>query len=258
MNRQRWLYVFVFLLLLISVSLNVLLYGFGESQYREVHRVRLDPTSERIFAPKNAALLTLDPGVARIVFFGDSRISSWEHLPTVPGTQIVNRGRSGETTAQMLLRLDRDVIALAPDVVVIQAGVNDLKSIGIFPHRAEEIIESCRRNLEKIVERLTEADIRVVVLTILPVGTVPLKRRPVWSEQTRDAIEQVNEQLRSTDYSRKSFVLVDCDSVIAEGRRIKPTYELDTLHVNAFGYEALNALVEPVLTSILQDAGSSG
>lgn len=258
MSRQLWLRIPLLLLLLASMGLNVVLYRFAEDQFREVRKVRLDPISERRFEAENAALSPPGPGVARIIFFGDSRIADWEDLPDVPGTQIVNRGRGGETTEQMLLRLERDVIGLSPDVVVLQAGVNDLASLGVLPNRAEGIVETCRSNLERIITRMQEADIRVVVMTILPAGRVPLQRRPVWSERTRDAIEALNDQLRSADYTGTGSVVVDVDAVIAEGRRMKPSYELDTLHVNASGYEVLNTLLEPILADLVEGIEGSG
>ncbi len=246
----------VFLVLLGSIGLNVALYRFAEAQYREVRQVRLDPSSERRFVAANAALEPAGDGVARVVFFGDSRIALWDDLPQSPGTQLVNRGRGGETTQQMLLRLERDVIDLAPDVVVLQAGVNDLTTLPLFPHRAAEIIENCRKNLDAMIARMQAARIRVVVMTILPAGTVTLGRRPMWSETTRDAIDQINRALRSTDRSGTGSVVVDCDPVIARGQWIKPDYERDTVHINARGYEALNALIEPVLARLV--AGGSG
>ena len=260
MTTKRWFYVSAGLLVVLSISagLNLGLYRFAEAQYRALHRVRLDPTSARHFRSANAALPAPDPGDARIVFFGDSRIADWEPLPSVPGAQLVNRGRGGETTEQLLLRLERDVVALSPDVVVLQAGVNDLVAIGPLPQRAREIVERCHSNLEQIVARLEAADIRVVVMTILPAGAVPLQRRPVWSDQTRDAIELINDRLRSTDRAGTGSVVVDCDAAVGGGRRMMPDYELDTLHLNALGYETLEALIEPILAGLVQSGDGPG
>ena len=46
----------------------------------------------------------------------------------LPGHEVsvVNAGRSGETTAEMLARLDRDVLAHRPDLVIWQAGANEV------------------------------------------------------------------------------------------------------------------------------------
>ena len=88
------------------------------------------------------------------MLFGDSRIEAWDSPPPVEGVEFVNRGWGNEATGQAVLRLERDVIALRPATVVIQYGINDLKGIGLFPGRDEEIVLGCRRNLESMVARL--------------------------------------------------------------------------------------------------------
>ena len=81
------------------------------------------------YAAANAALVAKQPGETRVVFFGDSITDNWSR-PTYggffPGKAYVNRGIGGQTTAQMLIRFRADVIALAPDAVVILAGTNDV------------------------------------------------------------------------------------------------------------------------------------
>ena len=65
----------------------------------------------------------------RVVFMGDSITDSWDdpvYGGFFPGKPYVNRGISGQTTPQMLIRFRPDVIALKPKVVVILAGKNDI------------------------------------------------------------------------------------------------------------------------------------
>src|SRR5262249_13010777 len=61
-----------------------------------------------------------EPG--RVVFMGDSITDGWALEASFPGKPYVNRGISGQTTAQMLVRMYPDVIALAPAAVIILAG----------------------------------------------------------------------------------------------------------------------------------------
>ena len=68
------------------------------------------------------------PGEKRVVFMGDSITEGW-HLDSpsgFPGKGYINRGISGQTTPQMLVRFRQDVIDLQPKVVVILAGTNDI------------------------------------------------------------------------------------------------------------------------------------
>ena len=66
------------------------------------------------------------PDENRIVFFGDSITEFWDLAATFPAQPYFNRGISGQTTSQMLLRFRPDAISLHPKVVVILAGINDI------------------------------------------------------------------------------------------------------------------------------------
>lgn len=231
-----------------SLGAGALLYRRAVRTERDAAALRLDPTRAARFERLNRELAPPDSVTARVVFFGDSRIEQWGGLPDVPGTEPVNRGCGGETTAQLLLRLERDVIALAPRAVVLQAGINDLKEIGLFPAREREIIEGCMDRLDTLVARLRARDIEVVMLTVFPVGKVPLTRRPIWSDRTRGAVTQVNDHLRAI--AGPGVTVVDCDPLLGRGGRIDPRYELDTLHLNPAGYVALDGLLRPVLARL--------
>ena len=65
----------------------------------------------------------------RVVFMGDSITDNW-NKPAFggffPARPYLDRGISGQTTPQMLLRFPADVIGLNPQVVDILAGTNDL------------------------------------------------------------------------------------------------------------------------------------
>ena len=74
----------------------------------------------------NAQLKPPAPGERRVVFFGDSITDMWRIENSFPGKGYLNRGIGGQTTAQMLVRFREDVIGLAPLVVVILAGTNDI------------------------------------------------------------------------------------------------------------------------------------
>jgi len=77
----------------------------------------------------NARLPAAVPGQPRVVLFGDSITEGWGREGSAtffPGKGWLNRGISGQTTAQMLVRFPQDVLALKPRVVVILAGTNDI------------------------------------------------------------------------------------------------------------------------------------
>ncbi len=182
------------------------------------------------------------------MLFGDSRIFLWSPVLDLGGWEIVNRGWSGETTRQGLLRLDRDVIALKPQMVLIQEGINDLKGIGLFPEQADEITEQCAQNLEEMVARIRAVEIQVVVLPIFPVGPVRLHRWPIWSDRIDGAVVKVNRRLATL--AGPHVVLIDCEPVLAEGGRIRPSFAADELHLTSLAYKALDDLLVPQLLAI--------
>ena len=77
----------------------------------------------------NATVQPPAKGEKRVVFMGDSITDMWvqpQFGGFFPGKPYIDRGISGQTTPQMLIRFRPDVIALHPQVVVILAGTNDL------------------------------------------------------------------------------------------------------------------------------------
>jgi lysophospholipase L1-like esterase len=244
---MRWVLGTAILVALASLALNVALFAYARARYRQEQDIRLDPTGAGRFGPKNDELSALVPGKRRVVLFGDSRIEGWVPPLSAEGVEVVNRGWWGETTGQAILRLDRDVIQLRPSTVVIEFGINDLKGIGLLPDREAEIVETCRRNLESIVGRLREKGIGVILLTIFPVGPVPLIRRPIWSDRTIVAVDRINREVRSL--AGPGVEVVDCDGVLAEGGRMKAPFAADEFHLTPAAYEALDRLIKPRLAA---------
>jgi len=237
--------------LVISLGLNAVFYRTGLAWYRDGVEVRLDPTRDAHFRRANEELSAVGPGEHRIVFIGDSRIEQWPDLPQPAGCQSVNRGSGGETTTQVALRLDRDVIRLHPDVAVVQAGINDLKAVGVVSIPEDEIIAKCERNLHTIVSRLRQSGVRVILITVLPIGPVELARRPVWSNATLTAVERVNETIRGMGCD--GVTVVDCDPDMMVNGRMNPNYARDAFHLTPAGYEALARVVTPALYAAIAD-----
>ena len=118
----------------------------------------------------NANLAAPAPGENRVVFMGDSITDAWGHPTGVffPGEPYINRGISGQTTPQMLIRFWPDVIALQPKVVVILAGTNDIA--GNTGPSTPEMIQD---NLMAMADLAKANGIRVVLASILPAATYP-------------------------------------------------------------------------------------
>ncbi len=236
---------------MISLLGNVWLYRSMRAYAGRARTERMDLLSGQYFAPANASLVTQKPEGVRMVFAGDSDVALWDPLPTVKGTQIVKRGWGGDRSGDLLLRLERDVVELRPDVAVLTIGGNDLEDIALLPDQEDAIIETCERNIRVIVDHLRQRHIHVVLLTILPYGDVPLNQRIGWSNGTYRGVQRVNEMLRTM--GGPGVTVLDCDPILAQmnGRRI-PTYSRDVMHVNTAGYQAVNEALVSVLKSLVK------
>ena len=234
--------VLAFLALLIALAYSGM---FAWRRYRAEMLVRLDPAENPFYAAANSAVPEKRPeGRRRIVFFGDSRIRQWDPLPAWDNAEILNRGISGQTTGQIRLRLENDVLALKPDLVVLQMGANDLKTIGLFPAERQAIADRCEANIRFIATTLAANQIRVLLLTIFPTSKPELLRRPIWSKAIGDSIDHVNRNL--LQINDPLITLLDCDAILrnGRGRYIDPAFALDTLHLNREAYEQLNKALE--------------
>ena len=214
--------------------------------FRAGEGIRLDPAGLGVYATERGRV---PAGPPLVVFFGDSRALMWQP-PTAPASyQIINRGIGFQTTAQMLLRVDADVTSLRPAVVVIEGGVNDLKTIADFPGQHGKIVAECEDNLQQIVARCRQVGATVVLVTVFGIGDVAIWRRPFWSSQVADAVREVNAFLPKLASERVR--LFDANQVLVDGQgQIQRAYQLDYIHLSAAGYAALNQRLSPFLASL--------
>jgi acyl-CoA thioesterase-1 len=185
----------------------------------------------------NAALGVPAAGEDRIVFMGDSITQSWGAISTAPARHrtFVNRGISGQTTPQMLLRFRQDVIDLKPRVVVILAGTNDIA--GNTGPATPAMIEG---NLASMAELARAHGITVVLCSLLPASRYP------WNLALRpgENIAALNGWIR--DFARRNgFVYLDYYSSMHDGKLgLRRAYSEDGVHPNAAGYAVMLVLAE--------------
>jgi lysophospholipase L1-like esterase len=229
------------LALLASAGLNFFLYQQGQKYYLLVNATGLDPLGLNSYP--NSAEQTQQPV---IVFYGDSRAESWQPPDQIKNATIINRGIGGQTTAQVLGRFQQHVASLKPKLILIQVGVNDLKAIPLFPEQKEAIIRNCKTNIGQIVRKSLDTGAKVVVTTIFPLGTLPIERRPFWSDDVAIAINDVNDYIKTLAGDR--VTVFDSSQVLANSQGIvDPKYSRDFLHLNSAGYAALNKAIAGIL-----------
>jgi lysophospholipase L1-like esterase len=236
----------VVLVLVTSLVGNVLLFRLAIANYREVSQVRLDPYGLKLPAFQDSpAPRPSDRPL--VVLFGDSRAEQWQP-PDSSRFRFLNRGIGGQTTEQVRGRVEAQVVPLKPQVMILQAGINDLKAIALFPNRREQIVADCKANLRDVVRRATDGGAVVIVATIFPTGPVSAVRQLQWSPEIEKAVEEVNADLRSLQ-STRVFVL-DAFAILQRDGRMPAEYSVDTLHLNEKAYAKLNVELSRLLDTV--------
>ncbi len=247
--KRKQLLVLLGSCLLASLLCNVVLFEKAVSRMRLEASVRLAPTF-LVYREANRELAPVREKVDRVILFGDSRIHEWTGLSRHERFEFVNRGIGGETTAQMLGRLETDVIALQPAFAVLQFGVNDLKQYGVLGS-GDELGEQTWARMKQMTHRLRATGITPIVMTIFPVGEIPWKRRPVWSSTTQHWIRTINGRLRDGELG-DGIHTWDCDAFFDQKGKMNPVFARDELHLNAAGYEELSRRLIPLLENLQQ------
>jgi lysophospholipase L1-like esterase len=228
--------VFVLLALLLAVSWlgSYFLFAQGRKFYLQMNAIRLDPLGLEIHS---VALPRGDKPI--VVFFGDSRAAEWSAPSGLSQFEFRNLGIGSQTTAQVLGRFNQHVLPVKPDWLILQVGINDLKTLALFPHRADEIMESCKRNINDVIQACRMADIKVIVTTVFPLGSVPWERRLFWSDEVAKRTLEINTWVRQQE---TEGVRVFDSFEILQGNdgKIRPEFSRDLLHLRPEGYEALN------------------
>lgn len=211
--------------------------------YAEIAATRLDPLGLR------QVEIPAMQGRPTLVFYGDSRAAQWP-VPKGFEGRTLNLGISAQTTEQVLLRFNDHLGRLEPKIVVIQVGINDLKAIPLFPRAEGRIVETCKRNIEKIADLCRERGAHVVVTTLFPLGKIPLARRLVWSDRVAPAMDEVNRHIRSL--ASADVTVFDAAGVLTgEEGNLVAAYSRDFLHLTDAGYARLNEKlreqIEPLL-----------
>lgn len=191
---------------------------------------------------------------ARVVFMGDSITDSWQNPKFggfFPGKPYVDRGISGQTTPQMLVRFRADVIALHPKVVVILAGTNDLAG-----NTGPMSFEAIEDNLISMAELAKTNSIKVVLASILPISDYEQRDgKPIIRSTQRppEKIKALNEWMKAYAAQNKLTYLDYYSAMIDEKGFLKDELSEDGLHPNAKGYAIMSPLAEAAITRALKN-----
>ena len=195
------------------------------------------------YGSDNAELPKPTADANRVVFFGDEITEAWgKQAGFFAGKPYVNRGISGQTTAQMLVRFRQDVVALKPRVVVIQGGTNDVASL-YSPGTDALALD----NVRSMTEIAKVNGIRVVIASATPVCDCVTNQT---SLRPQGKLIGLNGALR--DYAAESgSVFLNYYAALVDGRDFKPDLTADGLLPNAAGYAVMAPLAEQAIARAL-------
>jgi lysophospholipase L1-like esterase len=199
----------------------------------------------------NAALKPPASGENRVVFFGDSITDLWKIEEYFSGKPYINRGISGQTTPQMLVRYRQDVIELHPKVVVILAGTNDIAG-NTGPMRLEDI----EANYASMAELARANGIRLVFSSVLPVHNYTPQSQSLFAGRPPEKILELNRWLKNYAAAHPDSLYLDYFSAMVDEKGLlKRDLAEDGLHPNAVGYKIMAPLAEVAIEKALSCIG---
>ena len=206
------------------------------------------------YAEANATLAAPAKFELRVVFMGDSITDAWispEFGGFFPGKPYVDRGISGQTTPQMLIRFRPDVIALQPKVVVILAGTNDIAG-----NTGPMTLEQIEANLVSMAELAKANKIRVVLASVLPVSNYGHDRQgnPLDMRINRppEKILELNGWIKRYAEANGHTYLDYFSAMVDPQGLLQQDLSEDGLHPNAKGYAVMSPLAEQAIRVALK------
>lgn len=215
---------------------------FADLQKTQAEAAKKDWPALCYFRADNAALAAQPVPADRIVFMGDSITQSWGFAnDAFFGPARVNRGISGQTTPQMLLRFKADVLALKPAAVHILAGVNDIAG-----NTGPTTLEDVENNIMSMVELAKAHGVKVILATPLPAA------RFNWAPQLKPAESVSTYVAWVRGYAAEQNLIVAdyyTPMATADGA-MKAELTLDGIHPNKAGYNVM----EPIASAAIARA----
>lgn len=219
---------------------------------RWIHKklLALQAPHSAFYAGANAQTPSKGPR-RRVVLIGDSRISQWPQGAWSQEWEILNRGIGGETLGQLSQRFQSDALALSPDVIVIESGVNDLVAASFLSEdETNAAVLAASERLVQLAEAAVASGAVVLVGTIIPPARPSLLRLLVHKKIVYAMAAALNARLRGSRWPPPARLL-DLSRILgADDAALPAIYRGDTLHLNRLGYKRLTLAVEDMLRNV--------
>jgi lysophospholipase L1-like esterase len=207
-------------------------------------RIHTDWAQLQQYRQDNDRVRGLPAAARRVVFFGDSITRGWINLhPEFFATGgYVDRGISGQTTPQMLVRFRQDVISLSPAAIHFMGGTNDIaENTGPYDPQATT------NNITSMLELAKAHDIRVILAAVPPAADFPWRK----GLQPPPKIRALNEWIKAFAVAN-GLVFADYTPVLDDGAgAMKPALSYDGVHPSRDGYLAMESIAAAAITAAL-------
>ncbi|MFL2585830.1 MAG: SGNH/GDSL hydrolase family protein [Parvicellaceae bacterium] len=198
------------------------------------------------YQQENEHLQPIKKGEKRVVFMGNSITEFWSSYSDFfkSNKNYINRGISGQTSPQMLLRFRQDVINLSPKLVVILSGIND-----IAENTGPSSLEMIENNIISMAELAKKNDIKVILCSVLPAAEFP------WSPSIEPAkiVVDLNKKIKSFA-NQNNITYVDYFSEMKnENNGMRSDLANDGIHPNELGYSIMEPIIEKAIQKTLEN-----
>lgn len=181
-----------------------------------------------------------------VVFMGNSITEGWvkSHPEFFSENNYTGRGISGQTTSQMLLRFQNDVVALHPKLVIINAGINDIaQNTGIYDP------DFTFNNIKAMVDIAQNNGIKVIITSVLPAAVFP------WRKEITDVPQKVDAlNIRLKQYaSNNKLIFVDYNTAMRDAKGgMREGLSKDGIHPVPTGYAIMEPLIKKAINKTLE------
>ena len=180
----------------------------------------------------------------KIVLMGDSITSSWTgYSPEFfsNNSYLINKGVSGETTPEMLNRFDADVLTLAPEAVIILAGINDIaQNTGYIS------ISETFNNIILMADLAKKHNIKPVLCSVLPANELP------WRSEIKPAglVIELNQKISAYCKANDLVYLDYFSSMVGKNKELRSELTYDGIHPDKEGYIIMEELLLETISKI--------
>ena len=217
------------------------------SKYESLKKTSDDWPDLSRYRAANNKLEAAAPEKQRVVFMGNSITDYWlirspEYFKKNPS--YVDRGISGQTTPQMLIRFKPDVIDLDPKVVLILAGTNDIAG-----NTGPSTLKMIEDNLASMAQLGKTNGIKVILCSVLPAYNYP------WKPEIHPVakIEKLNRWIKNFAVENQMIYLDFYSSMVDSRRGMIKSYSIEGVHPNKSGYKVMEVLADKAIKKALAE-----